>query len=155
MPDIALRRFYIAAAVVTVAVVAWRVLEPRSDYQTIPTYSPGSPMDQVREQQLNVTDSTMTALRNLLDEAKFTDLPGDIPGERARLEASLNALLERLIAGAREHPSKRWVLGEFEQELVDIMHEDTEAREPYGEYLEQIMTIFGITSSDGLLNAYL
>jgi hypothetical protein len=63
--------------------------------------------------------------------------------------------LDRLIAGASSNPGKSWVLDQFRPTLERVEMEDTEGRERVGAYMERIMDIFGIESSDGLLSNYL
>jgi hypothetical protein len=64
-------------------------------------------------------------------------------------------LLDRLLCDIEAHPSKLWVLTEFQKALVLLEGEDTEGREHFGMEMENIMDILGIESSDGLLTAYL
>ena len=67
----------------------------------------------------------------------------------------LNDLADRLLADIAKHPSKLWVLTEFQTALKLVEEEDTEGRDHFGMELENIMDILGIESSDGLLAAYL
>jgi len=114
------------------------------------------PIHRVIDHALDVTDESLTKLRALRAGEKFLDLPGlDTRSERLRLSRVLNELLDRLIAGVAANPSKLWVMRQFQSSLVAVEYEDTEAREPFGEYLWQIMQALGIQSSDGLLAAYL
>ncbi len=107
-------------------------------------------------QRLQVDQNGIDQLIKLRNEGKFRDLPGlNTDEESKRLSAILDALLDRLISGISVSPTKEWVLKEFEIALVQVQHEDTEARERFGTYLEQIMDIVQIQSSDGLLNRYL
>lgn len=89
-------------------------------------------------------------------EPKLPMLPGtDVSEERARLSKVVNDLVDRLIQGIESHPTKLWVLTEFQRSLELVEQEDTEGREHFGMELEQIMDILGIESSDGLLARYL
>jgi len=110
----------------------------------------------VTDHPLEVTHSTLSKLQELRAKPKFADLPGvNTSSERARLEAVLNELLDRVSSGVSTHPRKKWVLDQFRSSLERVMLEDTEARERFGIYLEQVMDILNIQSSDGLLSAYL
>jgi hypothetical protein len=83
-------------------------------------------------------------------------LPGvDVSEERARLSKVLNDLVDRLTQGIESHPTKLWVLTEFQRSLELVEQEETEGREHFGMELEGIMDILGIESSDGLLACYL
>ncbi|HEV2008575.1 MAG TPA: DUF4844 domain-containing protein [Burkholderiales bacterium] len=107
------------------------------------------------DHSLSITSDTAEQLRRLRAESKFIDLPGVNTGaERARLESSLKELVDRLLAGISANPRKAWILAQFKRTLEQATNEDTEARERFGVYLERIMDIFGIQSSDGLLSTY-
>jgi hypothetical protein len=110
--------------------------------------------------RLSVNAETVAKLRALRDESKFhEDLALVYPGAfdeatRVSLQTRLNALLDRLIAGLPSSPSKEYVLREFQATLPLYEAEDSEDRDRFLTYLEQIMTIVGIESSDGLLNKW-
>jgi hypothetical protein len=78
------------------------------------------------------------------------------PSEVARLkyEARVNALAKRLLAKLTPPPSKADVLNEFKPTLKEFEYEDSEDRDQLLRYIERIMDIFGIESSDGLLNKW-
>jgi len=78
------------------------------------------------------------------------------PSEAKRLEyeARLNALAKRLLAKLSPPPSKLEVLNEFKPTLKEFEYEDSEDRDQLLRYIENIMDIFGIESSDGLLNKW-
>jgi hypothetical protein len=79
------------------------------------------------------------------------------PKEESRLQTASyeNALLDRLILGLPDKPTKHYVLSEFSNTLEVYDLKDTEDRERICGYLEQIMEILEIESSDGLLNTWL
>jgi len=79
------------------------------------------------------------------------------PTEQLRSEAeqSVNALLDRLIPVIPTPADKQFVLQEFRRTLEAFTQSDTEERERLCGYLEEIMDIVGIESSDGLLNDWL
>lgn len=79
------------------------------------------------------------------------------PSESLRVEAeqSVNTLLDRLIPALPTPADKQFVLREFRRTLDAFTQSDTEERERLCGYLEEIMDIVGIESSDGLLNGWL
>lgn len=114
------------------------------------------PIADIMDEPLVIDDSTLAQLRSFRAEPKFLDLPGEKGiEERPRLTATFDELLDRLIAGIEQNPQKLWVMKEFQRVLEQVEREDTEAREPFGRYLERIMDILRIESSDGLLDWYL
>ena len=120
------------------------------------TADPSDPLTFVVDAPLVIDKAVLERLAAFRRMEKFSDLPGtDTRVERARLTAVINRLTDRLVAGVEAHPSKRWVLAEFQRSLKLVAQEDTEAREQFGTALEALMDIVGIESSDGLLSAYL
>ena len=105
---------------------------------------------------LRITEQEIQALSDLRLQDKFTDLPGyNTEQEKLRCSRAVNDLLDRLIAGVHKNPRKSWVLEQFVPTLRVACREDTEARERFGPYLERVMTIFSIESSEGMLTYYL
>ncbi len=162
MKDPLLRTLYIAAAALLIGLVAWRVAErritggnqPISALNESPDPILSSPRatfednasdsaDAVEDEPLAVTDSTIAALVKLRAEQKAFGLSEN--GER--LERSINRLLERLISGAREHPSTLWVLERCQEEMesvAPIIDNDADANERYIEYFQRIIVTLGI-----------
>jgi hypothetical protein len=105
---------------------------------------------------LVITDQAMTKLRVFRAEEKFTNLPG-VPAaaERRRLESLFNSLLDTLIDGLARNPRKSWVLGVMEPVVERFHLEDTEARDPCVDYLERILSILKIKSTDGAFSKYM
>ena len=65
--------------------------------------------------------------------------------------ADIDVLLDRLLAGIEAHPTKSWVLRQFQQTLDAVGSADAVAcRQVRGE-LEKLMAMLGIASSDGVL----
>jgi hypothetical protein len=109
----------------------------------------------VSAQELKVTPKVLSDLREFRMEPKFAD--GGIyhaPSEAFRIAAAahLNQLLDRLVAAIAAHPTKAFVLSEFRRTLTEFDSSDSEERDRLLVYLERIMDIVGIESSDGLLN---
>jgi hypothetical protein len=110
---------------------------------------------------LQIDDSIIARLADLRKARKFdSDPTGTYPGApseeiRESVQATIDSLIDRLIAGVASNPSKSYVLGEFALSLNDSAGLDTEERERICDYMEEIMNIFEIESSDGLLNTWL
>jgi hypothetical protein len=115
-----------------------------------------NPLNDVVEEGLNIDRNVIDALAVFRTQPKLQYLPGeDVTEERTRLEFIVNELIGTLIEGVAAHPSKLWVMKEFQKSLELVWREDTEAREHFGGELEAIMGILAIESSDGLLACYL
>jgi hypothetical protein len=114
------------------------------------------PLSEVIDEPLSVSKKEVQKLTTLRASVKFSNLPDDdITEEQIRLSLAFNELLERLIARIELNPSKLWVMSQFQPTLEAIQIEDTEGREHFGTYLEQVMDILHIESSNGLLGSYL
>lgn len=114
------------------------------------------PFASVQDAPLFIVPRTLAQLRTFHDGPKLADLPGPNPSpERERLAVVLDDLATRLLAGVESHPTKFWVLKQFQESLEIVEGEDTEAREHFGMELERLMDILGIESSDGVLTHYL
>jgi hypothetical protein len=113
------------------------------------------------DQKLEVSQQTIAKLSELRVRTKYVDMPGTIYNgmrpERNRLlaEAQLNRLIDRLRDGLPSNPSKNFALAEFSKTMAEFEATDTEDREQLLRYLEEIMDILGIASSDGLLNGWM
>ncbi len=114
------------------------------------------PLSEVIDEALVIDSDALEELQAFRHAEKLDDLPGtDTADEKTRLSKVLNDLADRLLAGVEEHPSKLWVLTEFQTALKLVEEDDTEGRDHFGMEMENIMDILGIESSDGLLAAYL
>jgi hypothetical protein len=113
------------------------------------------------DQRLDVSRHAIAELSELRVRTKYVELPGTIyngmrPGSRRLLaEEQLNRLVDRLKDGLRSKPSKKFVMAEFARTMAEFESADTEDREQLLRYLQQIMDILGIDSSDGLLNRWM
>jgi len=116
-----------------------------------------SPVSEISDEVLILSDATIPALLEILnEEGKFDGLPGmDSEDDAQRLNAVLDTALQRLIGGIAEHPRKRWVFEQLQPALAAVQSRDTVTREHLGTYAERVMDVLGIESSDGLLSYYL
>lgn len=114
-----------------------------------------------QDQEIQVTEEMLARLVELGAQPKYVAEPGTgyngmgREPERLRAQAQLNGLIRRLGDGLESKPSKMFVLEEFARTLGEFPAIDTEDRERACRYLEEIMGILGIESSDGLLNRWL
>ncbi len=113
------------------------------------------PIDKVNEEPLPGASAAVSQLVEYRNQPKLFRLPGEVPGERERLSALVNHLIDELINGVEGSPSKLWVMQRFQHVLEAISGEDTEGKEHVGYELQRIMKILGIARSDGLLAFYL
>ena len=113
------------------------------------------PIDHVDDEPLSNASAAVRHLVEYRSEPKLVRLPGEIPGERERLSAVVNRLIDDLIKGVEANPTKLWVMRHFQQVQEGISGEDTEGREHVGYELQRIMKILQIAKSDGLLAFYL
>jgi hypothetical protein len=114
-----------------------------------------SPLLEVQDQTLVITQSTLSELKSFKGSDLFAELPGSVPNEKQLLTKTLESILDTLINGLLQNPSKFWVMETFLPELEIMEMQDTEAKEHFGDHLEIIMDILNIESSDGLLSYYL
>ena len=114
-----------------------------------------NPIWKVKEERVNVDGMVLDNLLAFRNERKFTNSIHDgIPGERERLSAMFNALLDTVIEGIEENPSKKWFFNQCQPSLIEVAVDETEAREQYLFHVEKLMMILNIESSDGFLNYY-
>jgi hypothetical protein len=71
----------------------------------------------------------------------------------ANLGAQLELLADRLLEGVEAHPTRFWVMKQFQKTLEAAAAEDLDARAHLGIELEKLMNILGIDSSDGVLSS--
>jgi hypothetical protein len=110
-----------------------------------PGYCPVTAKDQPLKIDANVLDQ----LQALRAHAKFEAASVDVG---PRLAEHMNELIDRLIANLALNPTKAYVLAEFTCTLKSFEREDSEDQDAALQYLENIMDILQIESSDGLLN---
>jgi hypothetical protein len=112
------------------------------------------------DQQLPVTDSEIAALQRLRAEHKFYPdaklfYPGAIDeATRARCDALVNDLLSQLIASVKTTPRKSRVLSALKATLSNASRLDSEEQDRLGSYVEEILRILDIDSSNELINVW-
>jgi len=114
-----------------------------------------SPLLEVQDQILVITQSTLSELKSFKDSELFAELPSSVPNEKQLLTKLLDSILDTIINGLLRNPSKLWVMETFLPVLEIMQMQDTEAKEHFGDHLEIIMDILNIESSDGFLSYYL
>ena len=97
-------------------------------------------------------------LARFIAARKFTP-EGTYPGatneqDRLKFEAWVNELAVRLQSLPVAEQTKSRVLAEFKPTLDRFEHADSEERDRLLGYLEDLMDVFGIASSDGMLNKW-
>jgi hypothetical protein len=110
-----------------------------------------------RNGNLDISDDVLAKLADMRRRPKYVEMPsgGPFGGVRSMAEAQLNDLIDRLKDGLPRNPTKRFALDEFKRTMNEFQSSDTEDREQFLHYLEEIMTILSIESSDGLLNKWM
>ncbi len=116
-----------------------------------------------KNDRLALPDDALARLAKFRAEPKFG--PEDIsaerplgyvgylpPEERPAAEAALNSLIDRVMAIVKTNPRKSLVLNEFKSSFEFFRYSDTEDRERFCSYLEDIMDAVGMKSSDGVIN---
>ena len=108
--------------------------------------------------QENAQERSTVTLRLLANEPKFLPngfYPGAEPEDlRVALQDIINDLVENIIDLAPTERTKPRILEMFRTLLDRLTQVDSEEKEQIGSYLERIMDILGIESSDGLLNTF-
>jgi len=113
------------------------------------------------DETLAVSTTQLSQLAETRTKPKYVDEPGTLynglrpESARQKAEVQLNDLIDRLHGGLMAVTRKQFVLSEFKKTLAEFEPGDTEDRERLLRYLERIMDILGIESSDGLLNRWL
>lgn len=98
------------------------------------------------------------ALAQFIAKKKFVK-EGFYPGatnevDRIHYEAGVNDLASRLVELPPLEQTKSAVLSLFKPTMAEFDAADSEERDRFLGYLEELMDIFGIESSDGLLNKW-
>ena len=113
------------------------------------------------DQILDITPAVLSTLAELEAREKYVELPGTIynglrpEAARQAAQQQINDLIARLRTALPANPSKKFVLTEFSKTMAQFTPADTEDREQLLRYLEEIMDIVSVASSDGLLNNWM
>jgi hypothetical protein len=113
------------------------------------------------EQTLIINEQVLHELEVFKSMKKFLEdtesfYPGAVSEDiRTELETKINSLLFSIINNVKSNPKKSYILNEFKNLLIHCNEYDTEDREQICVYLEKIMDILNIQSSDGLLNIFM
>lgn len=103
-------------------------------------------------------EQRLQALAQFIAKKKFVQerfYPGATnEADRIHYEAGVNELASRLAKLPPSEQTKSAVLSLFKPTMADFDAADSEERDRFLEYLEELMDIFGIESSDGLLNKW-
>jgi hypothetical protein len=76
------------------------------------------PLAEVIDEPLTVNASVIQNLLAFRHKPKLQHLPGINPSEeRTRLSAVVNSLTDSLLQGIEAHPTKLWVMAEFQRHL--------------------------------------
>lgn len=112
------------------------------------------------EQVLIVNEQVVSELEVLFTQKKFIEdssimYPG-APDEATRISAEeiINDLTSRILLGIVEKPTKAYVLSQIKLSLGQFGSLDSEDADRALRYMERIMDILGIESSDGLINEW-
>ena len=90
------------------------------------------------------------------DDSGYLPYVGYLPAEkRPEAEAELNNLIDRIASGIEASPNKVFALKEFRKTFDYFETSDTEDRERFCSYLENIMDAIGMESSDGAINEWM
>ena len=108
------------------------------------------PLEGMADAPLFVVPQVLDALRAF--SPAFDGLP---EAQRARLSAEIDSLRSRLLDGIEGHPTKFWVMKQFQRSLEVVQDEDGATRKHFRAALENLMTIVGIDDRSGVIGHYL
>lgn len=109
---------------------------------------------------LDLSEDRLSSIRRLRATTKFLADPDKFypgapnEGVRVECEALIDEMLERLLEALQVDPRKAIVLEVFGTALESFYGFESEERDRVCWYLEELMDISGIESSDGLLNRW-
>ena len=108
------------------------------------------PLDGMADAPLFVVPQVLDSLRTF--RPSFEGLPEP---QCARLSAEFDNLRGRLLEGIKRHPTKFWVMKQFQRSLEAVKDADAPARKRFRAALEELMGILGIEDRAGVLDHYL
>jgi hypothetical protein len=136
------RAALLLAAIVIVATFVWLFRVRSSDQSLAPSPAAFAKLDELRNEPKYV-EVFAIGYSGLRPEPA-----------RQMAEAQLNDLIDRVHDVLAATPTKAFVLREFAVALARFEPTDSEDRDRLCRYLEQIMDIAGIQSSDGMINRW-
>ncbi|MCH4294680.1 DUF4844 domain-containing protein [Shewanella sp. 3B26] len=114
----------------------------------------------LNDQKLNVSDTVIVELANILEEKKFYPAPYEFyfgaPSENIRIdaEAKVNLALKEIIQAVKTNPKKSAVLFSIKSSLKNFQEFDSEENERALYYFERVLEILNIHSSNELFNVW-
>lgn len=114
----------------------------------------------LNDQKLTITPAVIERLRSLQSEHKFgPDTAAFYPGaaseaQRAVAQASVDATIQTLIAELPARSQRSTVLRAMKVTLADVDTTESEERDQILLYLDKVMAICGVESSDQLFNVW-
>ena len=112
------------------------------------------------DHKLEITSETILKLQKFRDTKKFLPdsklyYPG-APDEfiRAAEEMLINDLTDKIISEVTQNPKKSFILSLFKKTLIRFDLYNSEEMDRTCFYLQEIMTILGIKSSENLINLW-
>jgi len=103
--------------------------------------------------QRKVSLQAFIAKKKFVADGLYTGVTNELV--RKKCERLVNDLAKRLLARNEVPLSQQTVMADFKHTLNEFELADTEDRERVAAYLEELMDILGIKSSDGLLNKWM
>jgi hypothetical protein len=114
----------------------------------------------INDHEIKISEEIISRLTNLKNEKKFIETqkvfyPG-APNETIRVEAEnlLNNLIQEIIDGVKQNPRKSFVLKTIKSNMPYFDKFDSEERDMFCYYCEEIIEILGISSSGRLINVW-
>jgi hypothetical protein len=101
------------------------------------------PLSEIEDAPLFIVPRVLDRLYAVRERPRLGQMPG------------IDALTDRLLAGIEVHPTKFWVMKQFQQTLKAVAKEDTEACQHIRMELEELLDILGVDGADGVLSYYL
>ena len=108
------------------------------------------PLEGMADAPLFVVPRVLDGLRAF--SPAFDGLPD---AQRARLSAGIDSLRSRLLDGVERHPTRFWVMQQFQRSLETMKDEGAATRKHFRAALEELMGILGVEDRSGVIDHYL
>jgi len=108
------------------------------------------PLDGMADAPLFVVPRVLDRLRAF--QPVFDSLP---EAQCVRLASEFDSLRGRLLEGIEGHPTKFWVMKQFQRSLEALRSEDATARRQAGQAFQALMGILDVDDPDGVIEHYL